>query len=58
MEPIKEEIKGGFYIKTMRETDLIEVIDNYEMTNELKQLICLPYIKDLYKVSKLNNENI
>lgn len=50
MQAINEEIKSGFYVKSSKDNESIEIVDNFEMTNEFKQLVCLPYFKDLYKV--------
>lgn len=49
MKAANQEIKSGFYVKPDVENDSIEIFENFEMTNEFKQLVCLPYFKDLYK---------
>ncbi len=49
MQP-SSEVKSGFYVKPTETNESIEVVENFEMTNEFKQLVCLPYFKDLHKV--------
>lgn len=46
----KIEANSDFYLKSSEAADSIEFVENYEMTNEFKQQICLPYFKDLHKV--------
>ena len=41
-------------MKSSDTNESIEVVENFEMTNEFKQLVCLPYFKDLHKVSFMN----
>jgi len=41
---------SGFYVKPSENIESIEVVENFEMTNDFKQLVCLPYFKDLHKV--------
>lgn len=50
MKAANEEIKSGFYVKSTEDNESIEIIENFEMTNDFKQLVCLPYFKDLFKV--------
>lgn len=47
---VKTEANSDFYVKSSEADDSIEFVENYEMTNEFKQQICLPYFKDLHKV--------
>lgn len=47
---LTNEIKSDFYMKPTESSETIEVVENFEMTNEFKQHICLPYFKDLHKV--------
>jgi hypothetical protein len=49
MKAANHDIKSGFYVKPDAESESIEIVENFEMTNEFKQLVCLPYFKDLYK---------
>ena len=49
MQP-SSEAKSGFYVKPTESSESIEMVENFEMTNEFKQLVCLPYFKDLHKV--------
>lgn len=44
------EVNSEFYVKSSQDENTIEVIENFEMTNDFKQLVCLPYFKDLHKV--------
>ena len=44
------EVKSKFYVKSTEPTESIEVVESYEMSNDFKQNICLPYFKDLHKV--------
>jgi hypothetical protein len=39
-----------FYTKSSTDSKIIELVDNYDLTNDFKQLIYLPYFKDIYKV--------
>lgn len=41
---------SDFYVKSSESADSIEFIENYEMTNDFKQLVCLPYFKNIHKV--------
>jgi len=50
MQPPNEEIKSAFYVKPSENKDSIELVENYEMSNEFKQLVCLPYFVDVFKV--------
>ncbi len=43
-------------MRSSENSESIELIENFEMTNEFKQLVCLPYFKDVYKVP-LDNAN-
>ncbi len=54
MNPLNEEVKSTFYLKLAADSQSIEVVDSYEMTNEYKQTICLPYFKDVFKVFLLS----
>ena len=56
MQVISEEVKSEFYVKSCKDGESIEIFENFEMTNEFKQLVCLPYFKDLCKVGN-NYEN-
>ncbi|MDR3736444.1 MAG: hypothetical protein P4L10_13025 [Acidobacteriaceae bacterium] len=48
MQP--NEAKSDFYMKSTEDnSETIEIMDNFEMTNEFKQHVCLPYFKDLHK---------
>jgi hypothetical protein len=51
MQVPSEEVKSGFYVKSSENSESIEIIENFEMTNDFKQLVCLPYFKDVYKVN-------
>lgn len=44
------EANSDFYVKSGESAESIEFVENYEMTNDFKQLVCLPYFKDLHKV--------
>lgn len=46
-----EELKSRFYVKPGEDSQSIELVENFEMTNDFKQLVCLPFFKDLHKVS-------
>ena len=50
MLPLSEEIKSTFYVKPSEDKLSIEVMDSFELSNEFKQMVCLPYFKDVYKV--------
>jgi hypothetical protein len=49
----KTEANSDFYVKSSEAEESIEFVENYEMTNDFKQLVCLPYFKDLHKVLSL-----
>lgn len=51
MKPINSEVKSGFYVKSAENSESIELVETFEMTNDFKQNVCLPYFKDVYKVS-------
>jgi hypothetical protein len=55
MQKANEEIKSGFYVKPGENSESMEIVENFEMTNDFKELVCLPYFKDLFKV-KMNNK--
>lgn len=44
------EATSDFYVRTSESAESIELVENYEMTNEFKQQVCLPYFKDIHKV--------
>ncbi len=50
MKPEGEEVKSGFYVKTSEDNKTFEIVENFELTNEYKQHVCLPYFKDIHKV--------
>ncbi len=52
MQTTKPEAKSGFYMKSSEDSESIELVENFGMTNEFKQFVCLPYFKDVYKVSR------
>ena len=41
----------NFYLKSSNKNESIELIENYEFTNEFKKEVCLPYFKEIYKVN-------
>ncbi len=51
MNPLNEEVKSTFYLKPSVDKQSLEVVDSYEMTNDYKQSVCLPYFKEVHKVS-------
>ena len=56
MQPaVQQDAKSGFYVKSSESSESIEIIETFEMTNEFKQLVCLPYFKDVYKVRNIYN---
>ena len=56
MRSPNEEIKSAFYVKPAEAGESIEIFENFEMTNDFKQLVCLPYFRDLYKVRFKNSK--
>jgi len=52
----KTEANSDFYVKGSEEGEKIEFVENYEMTNDFKQLVCLPYFKELHKVLSFSNK--
>lgn len=47
MQPL-DNFSATFYAISNDKT--IELVDNYHLTNEFKQLVCLPYFKDIFRV--------
>ena len=47
-----EEIKSSFMVKSRESDKSIEVIDNFEMTKEFRDLVVIPYFKEKYEVQK------
>jgi hypothetical protein len=45
------EIRSYFYVKPLEDNESIEIVENFEMSNEFKQFVCLPYFKDVFKVN-------
>jgi len=46
-----DKIQGNFYTKLEANSNNIVIIENCKITNEFTQNVCLPYFKDLYKVT-------
>ena len=42
--------KNSFAFKTRLDSNKVEMIMNFELTNDFKQNVCMPYFKDIYKV--------
>ncbi len=51
MQSTSSEARSGFYVKPSEDNESIELVENFEMTNDFKQHVCLPYFKDLHKVT-------
>ena len=43
-----------FFTKPSEDSKTIEVVDSGDLTNDFKQLVCLPYFKDIFKVQQKN----
>ena len=57
MQAETSEMNSGFYVKSSEGSETIEIVEK-EMTNDFKQQVCLPYFKDLYKVSQMTKGRI
>lgn len=42
--------KSSFYVKPSEDQKTVEVFDSFELTNEFKHEVCVPYFNDIYKV--------
>ena len=47
---MQPDAKSEFHVKSSESSESIEIVETFEMTNEFKQLVCLPYFKDIFKV--------
>lgn len=50
-ENLEKNANSEFYVKPTDNNESIEMIDNFEMTNEFKQKVCIPYFGEIHKVS-------
>ena len=55
-EPV--DARSGFYVKTSEDSKSFEIVENFELTNEYKQHVCLPYFKEVYKVHSITSRRI
>ncbi|MDR3548705.1 MAG: hypothetical protein P4M11_10660 [Candidatus Pacebacteria bacterium] len=51
MKPSVDDIKSSFIIHSSEGDKSLEVIENFEMTAEFKQLVGIPYLKEKFYVS-------
>ena len=47
--------QGDYFVKSVVKTDNVEIFDSFEIDNDYKEKVCIPYFKKLFNLTKYNN---